>query len=190
MHAQQLRLSPYVRVGAPRSVDDLALDDMLDLRTDVRLDELERRRGRALLRGEVQREPREGREPPAERRRRLRLLGGGGGGEAGGGPAAVGVARDDDVLDAELHDGVGEDGEDGVVVEVDLAAVSSACARAQRGEKGECVLGDVACDEDLAGLACQDDALGHTRVRAADPEDLCIQLRPDAHGACTKGNTP
>jgi len=44
------------------------------------------------------------------------------------------------VLDGELVDGVGEDGERGVVIEVELVC-------------------DVAVDEDVAGLACKDNAL-------------------------------
>ena len=34
---------------------------------------------------------------------------------------------------------------------------------------------DVAMHEYLAWLASEDDALGDTRVRAADPEDLCTR---------------
>lgn len=57
------------------------------------------------------------------------------------------------VLDGEVVNGVREDGESGVVVGVELVC-------------------DVAVDEDVAGLACEDDALGDAGVGAAYPEDL------------------
>ena len=48
-------------------------------------------------------------------------------------------------------------------------------ARSEIGKKKceeEGVLGNVTCDEDLAGLAGEDDALGYAGVGAAYPEDL------------------
>ena len=72
--------------------------------------------------------------------------------EGGVDAAAEGVAGDDDVLDFQVHDGVGDDGGGG-----DVACVQH--------------VGDVAVHEDIAGFAAEEGRLGHARVGAADPED-------------------
>lgn len=165
MHTLQIRTPPHARVRRPRILYDVALQHMLHLRAHARLDELHRR---AVRLGQRLRDGRQRREPPAQR--------GGGGhggrGEACRGAAAARVPRDDDVLDAERGDGVGQDGEDVVVVEVDLAVGSVSQRPGLEGEVRSDALGDVARDENLAGLAAEEDALGHARVGASDPENL------------------
>ena len=80
------------------------------------------------------------------------------GGVAGLDAAAVGVADDDDVLDVEVFDGVGEHCGCAVVVRVELAkeyvGVRSMERRykEQEGERGRDSLCDVAVDEDIARI--------------------------------------
>lgn len=131
MHAEELRRAAARGVRAPRGLDDLAREDVLDLRANVRLDELERR-GRA----ELLRELGERREPALERGRargaaRVRVRGV----DARGDAAALAVADDDDVLDAEVRDRVGEHGEDAVVVQVHLAVAGAASVREREGRR-------------------------------------------------------
>lgn len=64
---------------------------------------------------------------------------------------------DDDVLDADLEDGIGEDGEDVVVREVNL-------------------VGDVTSDENVTGFGGEEDGFGDAGVGAADPQDLCDEV--------------
>ena len=149
-------------------------------------------RGGRLLQG--RREVREGLQPILQRG----LRGGrgrgrrGGGGEARGGAAALGVPHDDDVLDAEVGDGVGEDGEYVLVVQMHLATFTMTCqhsvgeTRTRRTDS----LCDVTMHEYLAWLASEDHALGDTRVRAADPEDLCTGVCASArvHRRLMDGN--
>ena len=61
----------------------------------------------------------------------------------------------DDVLDLQVHDGVGDDAEG-----VEVARVQD--------------VGDVAVDEDVAGLEAEDGGFGDAGVGAADPEDLGV----------------
>lgn len=77
------------------------------------------------------------------------------GGHGGLDTAAAVVAADDDVLDAEVADGVVDDGHD---IEVGVADE----------------VGDVAVDEGLAGLEAGDLLGGDARVAAADPEILGV----------------
>lgn len=67
--------------------------------------------------------------------------------------SAAGVAAQDDVLDAQVTDGVLDDR-----------------GRAQVRRVQD--VGDVTVDKDIAGLQAQDGGLGAARVGAADPEDL------------------
>lgn len=73
-------------------------------------------------------------------------------GQRGGDAAARRVPADDDVLDLEVEDGELDDGQ-----QADVGGVDD--------------VGDVAVREDVAGLAAEDDALGDSRVGAAQPED-------------------
>ena len=100
MHADQLRLAADRRVGAPRRLDDLRLQDVPHLLAHVRLDELV---GRRTV--ELRREGRQRREPALEGRLWLGLVlvGLGRGGKAGCDASAVRVADDDDVLIAYLN---------------------------------------------------------------------------------------
>lgn len=72
--------------------------------------------------------------------------------EGGVDAAAGGVAAEDDVLDFEVDDGVGDDGRGG-----DVACVQH--------------VGDVAVHEDVTRFAAEEGGLRHARVGAADPED-------------------
>lgn len=72
--------------------------------------------------------------------------------QGGVGAAAQGVAAQHDVLDLQVHDGVGDDRRGGDVPRVQH-------------------VGDVPVHEHVAGFAAQEGGLGHARVRAADPED-------------------
>ena len=74
-------------------------------------------------------------------------------GESGLDTSAGGVAAQDDVLDLEVLDAELDGGQQGDVGRVDH-------------------VGDVAQDEDLAGLLAQDGGLGDTGVAAADPQDV------------------
>lgn len=74
-------------------------------------------------------------------------------GQGGLDASAGGVAAEDDVLDLEVLDAELDGGEEGDVGGVDD-------------------VGDVAQDEDLAGLLVQHGGLGDARVAAADPQDV------------------
>lgn len=161
MNAAQARLSLSV-ARAPGGADDVRGADVADLLADAGFDEGERGEcwwTLCLWIGEGDGEGGERGEPAREGGCRWFLLlllllsilcaivaiarglcGGGGGGTRCGCAAAVRVARDDDVLDAELCDCVGEDGEDVIVVWVDLAVwgclVDVNAARSQEERQG------------------------------------------------------
>lgn len=61
------------------------------------------------------------------------------------------------MFDAEVIDGISEDGEGGIVVEVEL-------------------VGDVPVNEDISGFACQEDTLRDAGVGATYPKDLNDRL--------------
>lgn len=68
------------------------------------------------------------------------------------------MSAHDDMFDLEVRDGVGDD-----ALAVDVGG----------GEN----IGDVAVDEDVAGLEAEDGGFGDAGVGAADPEDLRVLAR-------------
>lgn len=154
MHTLQLRLAPRIQVATPRRLHNLAPQHILHLHPDTRLHKLIH-----PLHAAVSRQPRQRRQPPPQRRSRLSLRWRlSQRSNARRGTPTARVPRDDDVLDADLEDGIGKDGEDVVVREVHL-------------------VGDVAGDENVTGFGGEEDGFGDAGVSAADPQDLCDEVK-------------
>jgi hypothetical protein len=79
------------------------------------------------------------------------------------------VADDDDVLNAEVLDSVGQDGSSRCFAGV-LHSHSDGSVKMRA--KTNDAIGDIAMDKDLAGLGAADGGFGDARVGAAEPEHL------------------
>lgn len=122
-------VDPHVLAPGPRTLHGVRLGHIRDLHADVLLDE--------LLHGEPGLgQGSERRKPACEGRVGVQGgLCGAGGGVARGGAPALGVPDDDHVSDADVVDGVAQDGEDVVVCGVELAGCGAQMRARARGEE-------------------------------------------------------